>query len=193
MKKILLSSLLLLVAVASAQAAGRGAATTYTEKGYFTVAIPAGWEKEERTFGLSQEKKKVYGADFLAATDRDGLTPRISVHYYAQGNLLHKTADKFIRVQSQPVLGVIADGRNYGPVEKGRVGKRDARVFERNTFEYIPPESIEQKKIPVYEKFAVVPAKAGFYVLSLYSPMEASKDNLKAYESVLASFKMLAR
>ncbi|MFH1830613.1 MAG: hypothetical protein ABH871_07545 [Pseudomonadota bacterium] len=193
MKIIFLSVVLLFAAVASAQEAGVGPAMTYIEKGYFTVEIPAGWLKADVAFGLSQEKKKVYGANFLAASDSDGLAPRISVHYYAQGNLLHKTADKFIRTHSEPVLGATDDGRYYSPVKKGLVGKYHAKVFECNTFEYIPPESIDQKKIPVYEKFAVVPAKAGFYVLSLYSPMETSKANLKAYKSVLASFKALVR
>ncbi len=185
MKKILLTVFLLLAATVSAQAAEKLA------NEYFSVDIPAGWEKVETMFGLSQEEKKVYGANFLAAADKDGLAPMISVHYYAPGNIVHRTAEKFIKLHAESVFGVALNGEKYGPVKEGLVCKRRAKIFERNTFEFVPPESIKQKKIPVYEKFAVVPAKEGFYVLSLYSPGEDPKANLKAYGSALASFKPL--
>jgi hypothetical protein len=189
MRRLLLAALLIFAAVASAYAAK--AAKPYTEKGYFTVDVPDGWEKEERAFGLSQEEKKVFGADFVGAGNQDGIAPRISVHYYAPGNIVHRTAEKYIQKHAQPVLGVAEDGERYGPVEDGRAGTYPAKVFERTTFLLIPPESIEQKKIPLIEKFAVVPAKEGFYVLSVSSPEENAKTSLKAYASVLASFKML--
>lgn len=165
----------------------------YTEKGYFTVNIPAGWNKAEAAFGLSQEEKKVYGAEFLGPEDADGISSKISVYYYAPGNLLHKTVEKFISTHSRPVLGAALDGRKYGPVKNGLVGKYYAKVFERWTFEFIPPESISPKKIPVYNKFHVIPVENGFYVLSYYSSMAAAKTGLTEYESVLATFKLLVR
>lgn len=192
MKKIfILIALLLLVATASARESGKIAEVSYVEKGYFSMKIPVGWNKYDTVFGLSQEEKKVYGVDFIAPSGQDGLTPRISVHYYAPGNLVHKSADKFIKLHALPVLGVAEEGEKYGPVEDGFVDKRRAKIFERNLFEFVPPGTINPKKIPIYEKFAVVPAKDGFYVLRLYSPGENSKTNLKAYESVLTSFKPL--
>jgi hypothetical protein len=193
MKKISFAVFLLFVAAASVRQVG--AATLYTEKGYFSVNVPAGWEKVEQYFGLSQEEKKVFGADFTGAVDRDGIASRISVHYYAPGNIVHRSAEKFIQLHAQSVfgVGVDLDGEKYGPVKEGRVGGHPAKIFDRITFEYVPPESIRQKKIPMVEKFAVVPAKDGFYVLCVSSPEENSKASLKAYASVLASFKMLGR
>jgi hypothetical protein len=205
MNKILIFSLLLIPAGAFAQAGGtakaaapaqaetKEAAMPYTEKGYFTAKIPAGWSKIEAAFGLSQEEKKVYGAEFAGAADADGIASKITLRYYAPGNLLHKTSEKFIKTHSAPVLGAALDGRLYGPVKKGAVGNYYARVFERRTFEYLPPETIAPKKIPVYEKFHVIPVKNGFYVLSYYSSMAAAKAGLADYEAVLASFRLLVR
>lgn len=191
-KIFLLSIVLFLTAAASAKPVEARGAAPYAEQGYFSVEIPAGWEKEEQAFGLSQEEKKVFGANFLAPGDGHGPPPRISVHYYAPGNILHRTEEKFIHTHAQPVLGLADDGEQYGPVKKGRAGKYPARIFERTVFTFVPPRSIDQKKIPVVEKFAVVPARAGFYVLRLSSPAETFQANLKAYESVVASFNMLA-
>ena len=193
MLNTILTGLLLLPGLAAAGDAGKGAAMNYTETGYFTVSLPAGWAKTEPALGLSKEEKKVFGAEFRKPADADGLSPKIAVFYYAPGNLLHKTPEKYIRVHSQPALGAAADGRQYGPVKAGAVGKYYAKIFERKTFEYVPPEGIKQKKVPVYEKFSVVPVKNGFYVLSYYSPMDSAKAGLADYEDALASFKLLVR
>ena len=186
--KILALTVLILPAGASAQAGAKEAATAYTEDGYFTVKIPAGWYKADAAFGLSQEEKKVYGAEFLGPEDADGIVSKISVRYYAPGNMLHKTAEIFIATHSRPVLGAALDGEKYGPVENGLVGKYYAKIFERRIFEFVPPETISPKKIPIYEKFHVIPVKNGFYVLSYYSSMAAAETGLAEYESVLASF-----
>lgn len=193
MNKILIFSMLLVPCGAAAQAAAKEAPMAYTESGYFTVSIPAGWSKADAGMGLSQEEKKVYGAEFRGPEDADGIVSRITVRYYAPGNLLHKTVEKFINTHSRPVLGAAPDGRKYGPVKKGLVGNYYARVFERKTFEYLPPEAISPKKIPVYEKFHVIPVKNGFYVLSFYSSMATAKTGLAAYATVLSTFKLLVR
>jgi len=191
--KTLALTVLLLPACAALQAGANDTAMLYTEKGYFTVMAPAGWTNTESTFGLSQEDKKVFGAEFLGPQDADGITARISVRYYAPGNLLHKTAEKFISTHAKPALGAAAGGRQYGPVKTGLAGKYYAKFFERKTFEFIPPETISPKKIPVYEKFHVVPMKRGFYVLSYHSSLAAAKTGLPNYEAILASFKPLLR
>jgi hypothetical protein len=186
--KISALTVLLLYICASAQASAKEVATAYTENGYFTVKIPAGWNKADVGFGLSQEEKKVYGAEFLGPKDADGISSKISVRYYAPGNMLHKTAEKFITTHARPVLGAALEGMKYGPVEDGFAGKYHAKVFERETFEFIPPEAVSPEKVPVYERFHVISVKSGFYVLTYYSSMAAAKIGLAEYESVLASF-----
>ena len=165
----------------------------YTEGTYFTVDLPPGWEKRDSPFGLSAKEKKVFGVEVFGPASSDNIFTRISVYYYAPGNLLHKTYEKFIKVHSRPALGANLDGKKYGPVKNGTVAERKAMLFERFVFEYIPPESIKPKKVAVYEHFAVVPAKEGFYVLRYYAPKEIAKANLKAFEDTLNSFKPLVK
>ena len=170
-----------------------------SEGNYFRCIIPEGWGKREYDFGLSQKEKKVYGIDMLGPGIADGLKARISVHYYAEGNILHKTADEFIKTHSKPVLGTPLPGSKYSKVTNTMVARRNAKKFERQTFEFIDhiydPKTgiyytpIDPKKIPVIEKFIVIPAREGFYILRYYAPSEISEANFKAFEQVVNSFK----
>lgn len=170
-----------------------------SEGNYFRCILPSDWQKMENYFGLSQDEKKVYGIDIFGPGIKDGPRASISAKYYAKGNLLHKTADQFIRLHSQPALGFVLEGNEYGPVTETVVAGRKAKTFERQVFEFIDhvydPKSgrfytpIDPKKIPVIEKFIVIPAKEGFYVLRYYAPSEIAEANIKAFEQVVNSFK----
>jgi hypothetical protein len=96
-------------------------------------------------------------------------------------------------MHNKPVLPGGNQGRAYGKVADGLAGNYYAKVFERKVFEYVPKRSINAKKVFVYEKFVVVPAKKGYYVLRYYAPMDLAKANIKFFDAVLASFKPLAR
>lgn len=165
----------------------------YAEGSYFTVTLPAGWEKRDSPFGLPAGEKKVYGVEVFGPAGAEGIVCRLSVHYYAPGNLLYKTMEKYIKRHAQPALGANIDGKQYGKVKNGEVAGHGARLFERITYEYTPSEAIDQKKVAVYEHFAVVPAKAGFYVLKYYAPKNIARANIKAFEAVLGSFVPLAK
>jgi hypothetical protein len=172
--------------------AGASSGQVYTEGKYFTVSIPAGWVKKDEGLGLSDAEKKVYGAEFFGP-QAGKFAVRIGVQYYAPGNLVHPTQEKFIKLHSGPALGVNLNGKVYGKVAKGKAGNYYAKVFERKTYEYDPPTALEPKKIHIYEKFYVVPVKRGFFVLRYYAPMDLAKANLKQYEDLVASFKPLTR
>jgi len=187
----------LLIAAAFSIAAGPAmaeppAGQVYKEGKYFSVVFPQGWVKKEKAFGLSDEEKKVFGVEFFGPV-ADGIAVKIGVRYYAPGNLLHKTPEKFIKLHSRPALGVNLDGKVYGEVKPGKAGNYYAKVFERKVFEYLPQNALHPKKIHIYEHFSVVPVKNGFFVLDYYAPMDMAKANFKAYQSVLASFKPLVR
>ena len=173
-------------------AGGGAVGQAYTEENYFSVVFPSDWVKKDSGFGLSKDEKKVYGVEMFGPVS-DGLAVIIGVQYYAPENLVHKTPERFVKLHSQPALGVNLDGRVYGKVKSGKAGGCSTKVFERKVFEYLPPDALHPKKIPVYESFTVVPVKNGFYVLRYYAPMAIAKANLKAYEAVLASFKPLVR
>ncbi|MBI4801431.1 MAG: hypothetical protein HY796_02795 [Elusimicrobia bacterium] len=178
MMKTAIFALLFSPALLSAQGQARNAKMQeqnlkYTGT-YFIVNLPSGWEKKDPPFGLSAKEKKVFGVEVYGPVTADEIACRISVYYYAPGNLLHKTQEKFIKRHSQPVFGANLDGKTYGKVKPGSVAGHSARLFERILFEYIPPESVKQKKVPVYEHFAVVPAKTGFFVLRYYNRFRQS-------------------
>lgn len=191
MKNILMTLLFCLAAgpVSAGEAKGP---QPYTEAGYFSVAFPQGWVKKDEGMGLSPDEKKVYGTEYFGPA-ADGLAVRIGVYYYAPGNLVQPTPEKFIKLHSKPAIGVNLDGKVYGPVKPGRVGNFYAKVFERKVFEYKPAEALHPKKLHIYEKFAVVPVKNGFFVLNYYAPMDLAKANLKYFDEVVASFKPLTR
>ncbi len=190
MRNLLMAAAFCLTAGPAQGEAPRGQA--YAEGKYFSVVFPPGWVKKEEGVGLSDEEKKVYGAEFFGPA-AGGLAVRIGVHYYAPDNLVHKSPEKFIKLHSQPALGINLDGKVYGKVKPGKAGNYYARIFERKVFEYLPANALHPKKIPVYESFAVVPVKNGFFVLRYYAPMDLAKASLKEYEAVLASFKPLVR
>lgn len=186
-----------IMAVAMSFAAGPALAEapvdqTYTEGKYFTVNVPSGWVKKDEALGLTDAEKKVYGAEFFGP-QAGKFAVRIGVQYYAPGNLVQPTSEKFIKLHSKPALGVNLNGKVYGKVAKGKAGNYYAKVFERKTFEYDPPTALHPNKIHIYEKFYVVPVKRGFFVLRYYAPMDLAKANLKQYEALVASFKPLTR
>lgn len=172
--------------------AGEAAGQPYTEAGYFSVVFPSGWVKKDELPGLSAAERKVYGVEFFGPV-AGGLAVRVGVRYYAHGNLVQPSPEKFIALHSKPAIGINLDGKVYGEVKEGRAGNYYAKVFERKVFEYMPGEALHPKKLPVYERFAVVPVKNGFFVLNYYAPMSIAQASQKAYEAVLASFKPLIR
>ncbi len=180
-----LISLLLLLPPAAPCAAAQS--QLYTVKNGFTVSVPAGWVREAEPFGLTDLEKGVFGAGFLSPGG--GQFPsRISVDYYAPGNLENGTYEKYIRRHSRPPLGASLDGKVYGGVKNGRAGNYYARVFDRKTFQFFPPRSLNAKKVFFYEKFYVVPASRGFYVLRLTAPMTTARAAAKMFDAVAASF-----
>lgn len=164
----------------------------YSEGKYFTFTVPPGWVKKDEGIGLSDGSKKVYGSDFFGPY-RGNFGVRMGVHYYAPGNALHPTYEKFIKLHSAPAIGVNMDKKVYGKVKSGKAGHYYAKVFERKTYEYDPPTALHPKKIHIYEKFYVVPVKNGFYVLRYYAPMDLARANLKSFEAAVKTFRPLVR
>lgn len=177
-------SVILLLSAAAPCAAG---SNLLTVRNCFTVVMPEGWAMEKDTYGLTNGEKQVYGADFLEP-GRKEFPARVSVNYYAPGNLENGTYEKYIRRHSKPPLGANLDGKVYGKVKPGRAGNYYAQVFDRKTFELVPPRSLKARKVFLYEKFYVVPVSRGYYVLRLTAPMDSAKAALKKFEAAAASF-----
>jgi hypothetical protein len=172
-----------------------GTSRVHKEGSYFEVALPAGWTVQTQGLGLSQEEKKVYGVTLAGpATPAagQGSAPRISALYYAPDNLMDKTPEKFINVHSSeaPKDGVFPA---LPKVEGGKIGGLPARVFGNVTSERGARRTIDSKGTVVWESFAVVPLKKGYYVLRYTAPADKYNGRLKVFEAFIASFKPLLK
>lgn len=156
----------------------------------FKCTIPSGWNEYDPGFGLSQEEKKVYGVTLFGPKDGGRIAPTISIHYYAPGNLLHKTMDKFIRAHSEPVLGTASEGETYGKVSRATIAGREAKTFERMNVRFTGGRSLNPQKVILFEDFIVIPDSndQGFYVLRLSVPAEAKNKYKEIFGKVAKSF-----
>jgi hypothetical protein len=175
---------------------------------YFTCDIPSDWGRTDgQMFGLSDEEKKTYGIE-LQAPYWGEIPARISVCYYAEGNLLYRSVDHYLRVFAHPALGVALEGSGYGAIAPAIVSGREGMIFERVKNEYLPlnniigpvdkqgkddPKVYERREmmarpVPIRERFVVLPAKSGFYALRYTASEETFRDHLRIFEKVAATF-----
>ena len=163
----------------------------YVSQGnYFTCSIPADWSEYDPGFGLSQDEKKVYGLTLFGPRGESKVPPTISVHYYAPGNLLHKTMAKFIRTHSEPIFDTVSEGDSYGEIDSIQLAGRKATTFTRMNVRYVGKRSIKPEKIVLFEHFIVVPDSRdeGFYVVELSVPSAIKTKYTTIFENVVKSF-----
>ncbi len=161
-----------------------------SDRNDFECLIPADWRIYDPVFGLSDEEKKIYGVTLFGPQDGIHLSPLISIHYYAPGNLMDKTMDKFIRVHSGPVTGLASGKKSYGEIRQIELAGRKAKTFERIDIRFMGERNMNPPTVSMYEKFIVVPARKdkGFYVLRFSVP-EGMKDQYRSiFEESVNSF-----
>lgn len=163
----------------------------YVSQGnYFTCSVPADWSKYDPGFGLSQDEKKVYGVTLFGPQEGGKVPPAISVHYYAPGNLLHKTKAKFIRGHAEPLFDTPSKDDSSTKVDSIQLAGREATTFNRKSVRYIGPRSLNPEKVVLFEHFVVVPDSndQGFYVLKLSVPFAIKTKYTAIFENVVKSF-----
>lgn len=173
---------------------------------YFTCDIPSDWARGDHSYGLSAEEKGEYGIT-LHGPWRGEIPVKITLYYYAEGNLLYRSAGHYLRLFSQPALGVALECSSYGPVTKATVSGRKAMMFERVKNEFVPmhidldldqPDDengmvyerreIMARPIAVKERFVVLPAESGFYALRYSAASENFQEFLPVFEKVTDTF-----
>ena len=175
---------------------------------YFSCDIPPDWSRVEGTgFGLSDEEKKTYGIT-LGAPESVEIPIRISLYYYAEGNLMYKSVDHYLNLFAKPALGAALEGSSYGEVTPAKVGSRDGMMFERLKHEFVPlhkrldlsdspgREGIVYERrgemmaraVPVKERFMLLPAKSGFYALRYSAPADKFAKHLPVFEQLTKRF-----
>lgn len=174
---------------------------------YFSCDIPLEWQHVNYSLGLSAEEKKVHGVT-LEGPWRGEIPVRISIYYYAEHNLLYKSADHYVRLFSSSVSRGGTGGGRYGQVARATVSGREGRVFERIKNEFRPIENklpppgrpsvndpkvydrreMMAKPVPVRERFVVLAAKSGFYALRYSAHAETFQEFLPVFQRVTSSF-----
>ena len=71
------------------------------------------------------------------------------------------------------------------------IAGRQARVVERNAFFVKSKMIVFKSRIPVAERFVVIPADAGFYVLSFSTPASDAEKNRELFATITGSFRPL--
>jgi len=68
------------------------------------------------------------------------------------------------------------------------IGGKQAKVVERDAFFVETKAVVLRNRVPLIERFVVVPAEAGFYVLSFTSPASGAEKNRELFTAIQASF-----
>lgn len=189
--RLLFYAIFCCMTAASSYAGGAapGDGKTHREGSYFEVALPAGWTPVPAAgYGLSPAEKKVYGLE-LAGPAEGAL---ISAHYYAPGNLVDKTPEKYIRVHSLPEGAKPAALPALPKAAGDKVGGRKAKLFVNITHARGAERTVGGGA-EVWEAFAVIPLKSGYYALRYSAPAAKYAESLPAFEAFLASFRPLLK
>lgn len=87
-------------------------------------------------------------------------------------------------------MGLEIEGKSYDQIQEIEIAGRKAKTFETIDIQLIGGRVINPTKVPIYEKFIVIPTRCGegFYVLKLSVPA-AKKDQYEGiFEKTVKSF-----
>ncbi len=157
------------------------------DKGYFLCDIPIDWDL--RKTGVKKSEKGVYGLALLGPRTNDAPT-MANITFYLKSNKYFNGHNDFIESNSKDLFGEKENETDkYGPVEEIKLNDRLVYRFERVIKEYLHPESKSEDFIMLKEKFYIMPAEKGFYVLHFKSSASAYLKYLPVFEAITYSFR----
>ena len=162
------------------QAAGESAQVSVD--GYFSCEAPKKWKLERKK---DQRRMGVFKIELISPYQEKTPTT-IYMSYFAADNKYFKDAADYIESNSQDEMA--APGDVYGPVKAVVVAGRKGSAFDREEKRFLRPDSKSGESARVKEKFYVLPAKAGFYVMHFSAVKEAFARHLPVFEKAAASF-----
>jgi hypothetical protein len=194
MRSVCLAAIILCSTIISAiRAEGEQKTLKYLEPGYFEVNMPAGWAKQEQSFGLSPSEKGVFGLTLSAPGNLGPVQTIISAHYYAPDNLMDKTPEKYIRIHSTEAPQNGGAFPSLPKIEGNTIAGLPMRIFGGISRQASRPRSLNSERIEIWESFVVIPLKSGYYALRYTASREAYGQGLAVFEAFIASFKPLKR
>lgn len=153
---------------------------------YFTAKIPKSWVRHENI--TAGEAAKEYGVHLRGPQNKDGGFTSISIIYYGPDHGRFNSAEKFLKLNSDPNESMPLPGETFGLVETVSIAGRSASQFDKKTFIFIPPYAVEPVKIPMFERTIVLKGNEGFYALTYSAPEDISGEYMEIFEQVIASF-----
>ena len=172
------------------------------EGGYFNASVPQGWSRSEQGHPYG-DMTKVYGVKLSDPEDRDSAAATISLLYYSgekfftdHRQYINARLNSMIREdyndkkEMTPVVVAGLKGVQFSiktfelvsrPSERRMPLKPDdgSRIYE-----IVPPS----RKVIMTERFIVLPAGKGFYVLHYRAPEDAAGEFQKLFDDVTAAF-----
>jgi len=174
----------------------------YTSEGnFFVVLIPKGWVREEKDFSHAYTKTgdKIRGIELSGPHNKDDARLTISVLYYEYGQFF-KNYERYINLKTGSFTR-LAPEKDIS-ITNTAVAGRQAKKFEIEKFELIPlpfdPPDFKEgivyeivppsKKVTVIERYIVIPAEKGFYVLNYRAPEDIAKKYESVFDKIISSF-----
>jgi len=177
-----------------------------SEGNFFAVLIPKGWSREEKNFSRAYTKTgdKAYGVELSWPHNKDDARLTISVLYYEYGQFF-KSYERYINLKTGTFTRVAPEKDVH--ITDTLVAGREAKKFEIEKFELVPlpfnPPDFKEgivyeivppsKKVTVIERYIVIPAEKGFYVLNYRAAPDIVKSIEGIFEKVLNSFEPLIK
>ena len=156
-------------------------------KNHFTASIPSDWVSNEDI--IDSDTTREYGVDLRGPKSADGAYVSIEVIYYGPDHGRFKAPEDFIRVNADPDDPLKIEGESVTPVTAVKIAGRDAVQFDRKTFLFLPIYSVDQKKIPMFERLIVMKGERGFYLLKYSAPEDLAGQYLPVFDKVAGSLK----
>jgi hypothetical protein len=155
----------------------------------FTCEIPGGWEmKRDKEKELKTKIRKLE----LSGPRAENAPVLIYAAHYLKGSAAFADYKDFIERNSKNILGETkSDTEKFSPVKETSLAGKKAFEFDSEIKEYLHPESKSDESVMVKEKFYVVPAKDGFFVLHYYSPAASFNKHLPVFKKLVSTFKPL--
>lgn len=158
------------------------------KQGLFRCDVPADWWQSRDEH--AESRTKVQGMHLVGPKEKAPLAPTLSLRYFAPGNTVAPTAEAYLKRQLEPAPVPLKGEKTSEPKKVSAAGL-PGESFVRDTFEFIPPRSLDTKQVPVREEYVILERKEGFFVLLYKAPSASFKRWRPAFQRVLDTFQPL--
>lgn len=165
----------------------------------FTFVLPKNWKKNEKGHPYG-DLTPIFGVKLSGPMEPNGVPITISVLHYS-GERRFTTPDAFIHNKLNSLVRI--DYEREALITDTKVAGRPAKAFRIKTFKlvYLPQLAMSpmregivyelsppHKQIDMVERYLVVPASKGYFVLSYCAPERMVEEHRGVFDQVVGSF-----